>query len=56
MRDMRYDKDGGHTLDEDLKNIFEKHGWEWIETTLPQNPDFKKTRTATWIIKAKAKK
>ena len=52
---MRYDKGGGHTLDEDLKNIFEAHGWDWLETTLPANPEFALTKTATWIIKAKVK-
>jgi len=52
---MRYDKNGGHTLDEDLNNIFKAHGWEILETTLPKNLNFEKTKTATWIIKAKMK-
>ena len=53
---MRYDDRGQpHTLDEDLAELFVLHGWEWVETTLPKNPEFGKTKTATWIIKARAK-
>lgn len=53
--EMRYDKSGPHTLDEDLIALFERHGWTWIETTIPKNPDFETTKIGTWIIKAKVK-
>ena len=52
---MRRDKDGWHTFDEDLVQLLARHGWEWLETICPKNPDYNKTKTATWIIKARVK-
>lgn len=50
---MRVDKDGMvFTLEQDIKRIWEEHGWELIEEIVPAHPN---NPMATWIIKAKVK-
>lgn len=50
---MRCDKNGKmHTLEMDIKEIWELHGWELIEESVPRHAADEPTR---WIIVARPK-